>query len=133
MNAMIGDAGEITKSGSNTNNEHYVQFFSLTTIHDPSDTFVFIEEHPDSIDDGYFMNKAYVRRWYSLPASRHNGASTISFADQHSELHQWKSKSTMRPEQPDTAGLPFDIPKTELTDYNWLIGHMSESKFPDKD
>ena len=128
MNAMVGDAGEITKTGSNTNNTHYIQYFNVSTIHDPSDIFIFIEEHPDSIDDGYFMNRAYSRRWDSLPASHHNGAAAVSFADQHGELHQWKSRSTKRPERPDAAALPFNIPNTELTDYNWLIGHMSEDK-----
>jgi prepilin-type N-terminal cleavage/methylation domain-containing protein/prepilin-type processing-associated H-X9-DG protein len=135
MNAMVGDAGEISKTGSNTNNRGYTQFFSDSSLAavDRGEIFVFLDEHPDSINDGYFINKAdgyylnnaYVRRWDSLPASYHNGAAALSFADGHSELHQWINNTTKRPARPDAAGLPFSIPSTELTDYNWVIQHMS--------
>lgn len=135
MNAMVGDAGEISKTGSNTNNPGYAQFFNDSSFAavDRGGIFVFLDEHPDSINDGYFINKAdgyyinnaYVRRWDSLPASYHNGAAALSFADGHSELHQWINNTTKRPARPDAAGLPFSIPSTELTDYNWVIQHMS--------
>jgi hypothetical protein len=41
MNAMVGDAGEFTTQGFNTNNPAYQQFFALTEIPQPSDIFVF--------------------------------------------------------------------------------------------
>src|SRR5262249_2678846 len=56
MNAMVGDAGEVSKSGSNVNNPDYVQFFSQSQIPEPAHIFVFLDEHPDSINDGYFLN-----------------------------------------------------------------------------
>lgn len=125
MNAMVGDAGVISMSGSNTNNPGYAQFFSDAAIPNPSEIFVFLDEHPDSINDGYFIDKAYVSKWYSLPASYHNGAAALSFADGHSELHRWVNNTTKRPARPDASGLPFSIPSTELTDFNWIIRHMS--------
>ena len=129
MNAMVGDAGEITRTGINTNNPHYTQFFNISSVPQPSEIFVFIEEHPDTIDDGYFLNKAYTRSWIDMPASRHNGAGSASFADGHAELHRWVNDSTKRPDEVGGAGLPFDIPKTAsgnyLADYNWIIQHMS--------
>src|SRR5215471_1116805 len=57
MNAMIGDVGDLSDAGVNRNNPDYTQFFSLSTIPNPSGIFVFLDEHPDSIDDGYFINK----------------------------------------------------------------------------
>lgn len=125
MNAMVGDAGEISKSGFNANNPKYVQFFNMSAVTSPDDVFLFIDEHADSINDGYFLNKAYTYQWVDLPASHHNGAGTVSFVDGHSELHSWVNESTRRPERPDGAGLPFSISKTGLTDYNWIISHMS--------
>jgi len=57
MNAMVGDAGAISSSGLNQNNPRYVQFFKLLSIPQPAGIFVFLDEHPDSINDGYFLNK----------------------------------------------------------------------------
>ncbi|HMP82325.1 MAG TPA: type II secretion system protein [Verrucomicrobiota bacterium] len=128
MNAMIGDAGELSKTGYNVNNPRYVQFFNVTAVPDPANVFVFIDEHPDSINDGYFLNKAYTGQWVDLPASHHNGAGVVAFVDGHSELHRWESPSTKRPERPDGAGLPFSIPRTEWADYNWVISHMSVNR-----
>src|SRR5436190_11448485 len=88
MNAMIGDAGEVSKSGSNVNNPEYVQFFNLSQIAHPLGIFVFLDEHPDSINDGYFLNQADYQWWIDLPASFHNGAAEFSFAVGHSESHR---------------------------------------------
>jgi hypothetical protein len=73
MNASVGDAGELTSSGVNTNNPGYVQFFKLTSMPVPARIFVFLDEHPDSISDGYFVNRSYYPEWIRLPASWHNG------------------------------------------------------------
>ncbi len=74
MNAMIGDAGDLSVTGYNRNNPDYVQFFNMSSIPEPAKIFVFLDEHPDSINDGYFINKADYWEWIDLPASYHNGA-----------------------------------------------------------
>ncbi|MBE0543187.1 MAG: prepilin-type N-terminal cleavage/methylation domain-containing protein [Verrucomicrobia bacterium] len=125
MNAMVGDAGELSQAGYNLNNPGYVQFFSLSSIPQPARIFVFVDEHPDSINDGYFINKAYYQEWVDLPASYHNGAATFAFADGHSQLRRWAHATTKRPAQPDAAGLPFHVPATEAADFKWVVEHMS--------
>ncbi|HZL41650.1 MAG TPA: type II secretion system protein [Verrucomicrobiae bacterium] len=131
MNAMIGDAGTFTLSGWNVNNPDYVQFFKITSIPQPSDIFVFLDEHPDSINDGYFLNRAYTHEWHDLPASYHSGGASFSFADGHAELHHWRAASTKPPPLPDAAGLPMKLPTTpeaqaaELADFYWVISRMS--------
>jgi prepilin-type N-terminal cleavage/methylation domain-containing protein/prepilin-type processing-associated H-X9-DG protein len=125
MNAMIGDAGDATTNGFNINNPDYTQFFKTTQILHPSGIFVFLDEHPDSIDDGYFLDRAYHWKWIDLPASYHNGATAFSFADGHSELHRWLEPSTIRPSSPNAAGLPITIPGTEWADLEWMLSHMS--------
>ncbi len=67
MNASVGDAGEISSSGVNTNNPGYAQFFRLTSMPAPARIFVFLDEHPDSISDGYFVNRIYYPEWMRLP------------------------------------------------------------------
>lgn len=78
MNAMIGDAGGFSLPGWNVNNPDYVQFFSIASIPQPSDIFVFLDEHPDSIDDGYFVNRAYSHEWHDLPGSYHDRGACFS-------------------------------------------------------
>lgn len=126
MNAMVGDVGEFTAGGTNINNPDYVQFFKITQIPHPSQIFVFLDEHPDSIDDGYFINRAYSWEWHDLPASYHNGAAALSFADGHSALHRWTLPSTIRPPLPDAAGLPIKLlTDSEWGDFQWVTSHMS--------
>ena len=125
MNAMVGDVGEFSAGGTNINNPDYEQFFKITQIPHPSEIFVFLDEHPDSIDDGYFINRAYSWQWRDLPASYHNGAAAFSFADGHSTLHRWNLSSTFRPPIPDAAGLPISLGSGEWGDFQWVISHMS--------
>lgn len=125
MNAMIGDAGELSESGANANNPHYVQFFRITDIPRPSDIFVFVEEHPDSINDGYFLNQYYVNHWNDLPASDHNGAAPFAFADGHAQLHRWVEGSTQQPSRPDVVDFPLTLADSQTTDLNWVLKHTS--------
>ncbi len=129
MNAMIGDAGTFSQGGFNLNFPDYTQFFKATSIPQPADIFVFLDEHPDSIDDGYFLNSytdGTSPTWTDLPASYHNGEGSFAFADGHSELHRWKNKSTI---QPAVAygikpALPMQIPYG-TQDFSWVLEHMS--------
>jgi prepilin-type N-terminal cleavage/methylation domain-containing protein len=130
MNAMVGDAGELTSTGQNVNNLGYKQYFKLSQIAAPANTFVFIDEHPDSINDGYFLvqwPKAtdYFRpEWVDLPASYHNDSSALSFADGHSEIHRWHG-STLAPARPDAANLPMYLPADSKDDFLWLLQRTS--------
>jgi prepilin-type N-terminal cleavage/methylation domain-containing protein/prepilin-type processing-associated H-X9-DG protein len=125
MNAMVGNAGSFSQSGSNTNNPYYKQFFKLTQVPTPSDIFVFIDEHPDSINDGYFLNRWRSGEWNDLPASYHDGAANMAFADGHAESHAWKFAATQPPPRPDAAQLPLAIPEDQQTDFQWLMHHTS--------
>jgi prepilin-type N-terminal cleavage/methylation domain-containing protein/prepilin-type processing-associated H-X9-DG protein len=70
---------------------------------DPSMAFVFIDENLFTISDGrFFVNTQAVNlwgtsvpmEWADVPAARHGGTGTLSFADGHSELHLWVEPST---------------------------------------
>jgi prepilin-type N-terminal cleavage/methylation domain-containing protein/prepilin-type processing-associated H-X9-DG protein len=128
MNAMVGDAGSLSVTGINTNNPNYKQFFSVSQIRRPFQIFVFIDEHPDSINDGYFLVKAGYSQaeWADLPASSHANSGVISFADGHVEMHRWVEPETKAPPVPDAAALPRDIPIEHRTDFNWLFQRSSE-------
>src|SRR5262249_20803602 len=73
-------------------------FFKLSDITVPSPTkaMVLLDEREDSINDGYFVVNMdgfpdNPRNWQLVdyPASYHNRAAGIAFADGHSEIHKW--------------------------------------------
>jgi len=130
MNAMVGDAGEVSKSGVNENNPGYVQFFRASSIPQPSRIFIFLDEHPNSINDGYFLNKWPAppykeKEWIDLPASYHNGAANFSFADGHSETHRWQIPNTKQPPIPNSFNLPLEVLDGQTADFYWTLSRMS--------
>lgn len=128
MNAMVGDAGEFTRSGTNVNNPAYHQYLKLGEFQAATEVFVFIEEHADSVNDGYFLNRAGSYQWNDLPASYHNGAANLAYADGHVETHKWVSPSTRKPNRPDGAELPIKISYSDTADYYWLLKRTSVSE-----
>jgi len=131
LNAMVGDAGRfLTASGSNSNNPSFHQYRKLGEFTSASDIFTFIEEHPDSINDGYFLNRVNRSEWNDLPASFHKGAANIAFADGHVELHRWRDAVTKKPALPDAADLPFQLEPAERNDLDWLLTRTSVSLGP---
>lgn len=125
MNAMVGHAGSLIKYGWNINNPDYQQFFTLTSIPHPDRIFVFVEEHPDSINDGYFLNIPDESQWVDLPASYHDGGCIFSFADGHAEMHKWISSDTLRPSSPDAALLPYSFSEAGRADFDWIAERTS--------
>jgi prepilin-type processing-associated H-X9-DG protein/prepilin-type N-terminal cleavage/methylation domain-containing protein len=127
MNAMVGDAGEYTSGGTNINNPSYRQFFRLSQIPEAARIFLFVEEHPDSINDGYFLNKPGSFEWIDLPASYHGGAANFTYADGHVEPYRWRLAQTMPPPRPDQANLPLPIPDNAREDFRWLMSRTTMS------
>jgi prepilin-type N-terminal cleavage/methylation domain-containing protein/prepilin-type processing-associated H-X9-DG protein len=125
LNAMVGDAGKFSQSGANVNNPNYKQYFKVVEVRAPSQIFAFIEEHPNTISDGYFLNKPYSGQWIRLPASWHGGAANISFSDGHVETHLWRSASTKQPVVPGVTYPPVAVPSSENADLYWLLSRMS--------
>ncbi len=93
----------------------------------PTKTWVFVDEHPDSINDAAFANACTgatnqaTAQIIDMPASLHNGACGFSFADGHSEIHKWRG-STIRPKvryQP--SGVALNIPaRDSWMDVAWM-------------
>jgi prepilin-type processing-associated H-X9-DG protein len=66
----------------------------------PSMALVFLDERHDSLDDGFFaidMTPGSGATLPNLPASYHNGAGGLSFADGHAEIRKWVDPRTMPP------------------------------------
>jgi prepilin-type N-terminal cleavage/methylation domain-containing protein/prepilin-type processing-associated H-X9-DG protein len=77
----------------------------------PSEAFVFLDEHPDAIDDGYFL--VFLNRkelWGNMPANYHNGACGLSFADGHAEIRKWRDPDTLSKKLVPNPRGPNDVP-----------------------
>ena len=110
MNAFVGPQDD---SGTPIN---YVwqQFIKLTTIKTPSAIFVTLDEHPDSINDAWYVwctsaDPSEKWTWSDLPASYHNGAYGFSFADGHAEIKKWMVSTTIRPVLMSAADFPITV------------------------
>ncbi len=127
MNAMVGDAGTLSQTGTNVNNPNYKQFFRLTDIPNPASIFVFLDEHPDSINDGYFLVRPnyYYPQWFDLPASYHNHGAEFAYADGHADGHKWVDPETLAAAQPDAAGLPRHVAAARQNDFKWILQRTS--------
>ena len=81
----------------------------------PSMTWVTIDENPTSINDGWFVHESRTA-FVDYPASYHNNAGGLSFADGHSEIKKWKSPAIL------TFGRPRTSANTTLdtADATWL-------------
>jgi prepilin-type N-terminal cleavage/methylation domain-containing protein/prepilin-type processing-associated H-X9-DG protein len=55
----------------------------------PAQTWVYVDEHPDSINDAGCFPPNSNTNIPDAPATSHNGACGFSFADGHSEIHKW--------------------------------------------
>ena len=121
MNAMMGNPGELT----NRFNPLYLQFLRKTEIPRPSGFYVFLDEHADTLNDGFFVNLLEDNRWGNLPASYHNGAANFTFVDGHLERHRWLVPETIRPVT--RAAIPRFV-AAPSTDFDWLKARTSLKK-----
>ncbi len=89
----------------------------------PSRTWVFTDEHPDSIDDEVLYTAPYPTTVFTeLPANQHDGAAGITFADGHVEMHRWLGP--VLPNRPVRYQTPGQVPCTVTDpDMVWLAQH----------
>lgn len=67
----------------------------------PSMSWLFMDEHPDSIDDGILYTDpgatSGTGKLTELPSSLHGKAGAVSFADGHAEIQKWRHADTTPP------------------------------------
>lgn len=126
MNAYLGDSYITVTDGS-----PYKAFKREAQLDDPgpSKVWVFMDEHEDSINDGFFWipltASSMKSSWQDLPGARHNGGAVISFADGHVELKRWRDIRTKLPVQ----GKPYHaIDSPNNPDIAWLQERTSTLK-----
>jgi len=114
-------------------NRNYKVFRKIDHITDPPPTkaFCFIDEREDSIDDGAFgvdlekRDSAIII--VNFPASYHNRAGGISFADGHGEIHKWFDPRTMPSCRKRCSN--YFVPSPNNRDMIWLQERTSSPLF----
>jgi len=70
----------------------------------PSSCWVTIDENPLSVNDGWFVcDPNNTGTWPDVPASYHNGAGGLSFADGHAEIKKWRDRTVLNLPSPGAA------------------------------
>jgi prepilin-type N-terminal cleavage/methylation domain-containing protein/prepilin-type processing-associated H-X9-DG protein len=93
MNSFVDGTGQHVGSG------WYAYKRVADIIHPPPvDLWVFDDEHPDSINDGWqTTDPGSTTQWTDKPANYHGGSAGFAFADGHAEVHKWKDTSSLVP------------------------------------
>ena len=117
--------------GANASSRKWLTYGKESEIQRPANTWVFIDEHPDSINDAAFANSCTFAdrptqaKYVDYPANFHNGACGFSFADGHSEIKRWVG-STFRNRWQPTYGrggaiVPLNVPAGDSwVDVLWM-------------
>lgn len=116
MNGFVG-------GGSNPWRPGYRQFLRPSQIITPAETFVFVDEHADSINDPYFAVTPDGSNVPDLPGSLHSRGGNLSFADGRVERHGWVGTRIVLPVT--AAFLPV-IPAGRDADSLWLGERASQ-------
>jgi prepilin-type N-terminal cleavage/methylation domain-containing protein len=94
----------------------------------PADLWVFLDESPDSINDGSFAVQmpanANSTVWVDMPAKYHGNCCAFSFADGHSEMHKWLSPNNIA-NVTYVALSKNGIPELGDPDILWMAKHTS--------
>jgi prepilin-type N-terminal cleavage/methylation domain-containing protein/prepilin-type processing-associated H-X9-DG protein len=105
-------------------NPGYYTYYKQSQLQNPgpANTWVFIDEHGDSINDGFFfVMMGQTANWYDLPASYHGGSGALSFADGHSETKSWRDSAIRdRPVTKVSITGFTPTPASPNTDLIWL-------------
>jgi len=88
-----------------------------------TEAWVFIDEHPDTINDGSFKVIMDINNisYADTPSGVHNNATAFSFADGHAEIHKWVSRISMPTYK---SGVLPSWPLKQA-DWTWLWTHTS--------
>jgi prepilin-type N-terminal cleavage/methylation domain-containing protein/prepilin-type processing-associated H-X9-DG protein len=135
MNAFSGEEPNQDASGFN----QWRGFKQLSDLkkNGPVNVFVLLDEHPDSINDGYYIavlsGYGGLYAWCDIPAAYHNGACGYAFADGHSQIKKWTgqlntatwAKAIFKDRH---AGVLKCTSNEDKNDIDWAKNRMGELK-----
>ena len=115
MNCYMGTNARFYKFGTQIDNSCKA-FYKYSDIGtgglSPSEAFMFLDENPASINDGYF--NLFPNSINDRPAVNHGSSTAFGFADGRAQLHKWADTYLLK-----TGG------NSSSTDHQWLVTHAT--------
>jgi prepilin-type N-terminal cleavage/methylation domain-containing protein len=127
MNGQMGAASSgppafYTPPNYNPGYRQFKKATELGNLFPPVQAFIFLDEHPDSINDGYFQPDMINNKFPDLPASYHGTSGGFSYADGHCDLHKWMAEAV----KPVTKQIQQNISASvNSVDLLWLREHST--------
>ena len=130
--SQVFSHGEWLDGNGSGQSRKWRTYDKLSNIALPTKTFVFIDEHPGSINDAAFATACTgnqpgdpptAAKLIDMPANWHNGGCAVAFSDGHSELHKWVSGYLQGLPTGDGYDPPLNIPAPRpnaWVDAHWL-------------
>ena len=133
--SQVFSRGEWLDESINSNQKVWRTYEKVGTIVKPANTFAFIDEHPDSINDAAFAcactgnqpgDSPQASQIIDYPAAYHDGGCGISFADGHAEIHKWVGLKVARAPITLTGSLALNVPSGDSwIDMHWLAANTT--------
>ena len=135
MNAFIGDTATSWVQSHNSVFKVARKFTDLTGP-GPSEVYVLIDEHENSINDSHFFPFDNLRSynnnpWLDAPSGRHGNAAGVTFADGHAEVKKWRSPGLSQVKSSGGVAQPNNIswlPKAVSADHQWFTNRVAARK-----
>jgi len=133
--SQVFSRGEWLDRQYNSSQMVWRTYSKLNRIAIPAKTFLFIDEHPDSINNGAFANACTsnqptdppgVSSVIDIPANQHEGGCGISFSDGHAEIHHWKGTMLSLAPMKLDGTIPLNLPSRDSwVDMHWLAANTT--------
>jgi prepilin-type N-terminal cleavage/methylation domain-containing protein len=96
QNGQVGKPSNYAEDNINNGTYREVRKITALTTPGPSEIFLFIDEHENSINDSHFyafkdMSKFTGAKWLDAPSGRHGNATGFAFADGRAAIVKWAS------------------------------------------
>jgi prepilin-type N-terminal cleavage/methylation domain-containing protein/prepilin-type processing-associated H-X9-DG protein len=129
INGYVGDSSALNRNYGGKDNASYYAYIKYSQVGPPgpANVFTFTDEHPASIDDGYFLiDPTLHNNWggCNLVGNCHNNGCTFAFIDGHGAFQKWRDASTEFPPNLQNT-FPAGMDMTSANDYPWVALHAT--------
>ena len=114
MNSQMGAFGGLVNY--NTGWKQYVKMSDII-VPTPVEAFIFTEEHPGSVNDGYLEVGLTSPTFPDVPGALHAGSSGYSYADGHAALRKWMTPVLLIPV---VQNVPVNRVATTANNVDWM-------------
>ena len=117
MNLQCG-TGDQTHGSDNQDYAEFLKYSDFNGRLSAADCFMFLDENPRSLNDGWFLYILDGNSANDRPAINHGNSSSFSFADGHAQFQRWHD-----------VFLSYDTPNSDFGDDTfWLAQHGTYKK-----